>query len=750
MPQCKSKYIIPKIAIPIILIVLMIVSLGVYANSMSEELKKEALNRLKEIAQSNRVVVYSALDDKQQALKQMASFIRSRDIYIDSENIDLLKEVSLTNHFDKIGIISPNDEVFIVDSGGAKTVKLKNTQGYFERALLDKKQIISVGADKTGDKALLVFKTSLDRDGKINNILFAASYIEHLKNYITLDIFNGNGYSVIIDKNGNKIIESNNAILVPHDTNNVVKNIQLVKGIDSELVQNFADDLQHDRVGLLKFDSRTSEGEIYCYYQPLGLDDLYLLTIIPAKFIDDKYNMFIDTIYYLFTILCSIIILILASIIFLERKKQKDLSKILFKDEITNGYSYAKFYKEVSAWLKKDGYKNKAFISLDIDNFKIINDVFGYQTGNKLLQKIFDILNKSINTNGFFSREYADNFVIIVKYETNRDIVKFVELLLKEIKEINLVQEDKYVLVPSMGIYILNERHESIEEMKNNAMMARRIVKNKYNTLYNFYYDGIKRSIIEKKNILDNIYKGLDKREFVPYFQPKYDTKTRKIISSEALIRWIKPDGTMIPPVKFIPVAEELGIIGKIDEYMFEAICRQQSIWREKGVKVCPISVNISRNKLYEQGFIDNCLAVMKSYEVTTDDIQIEITEGSLVKESKVGRNIINKLRDNGFEVLIDDFGTGFSSISMIRNISATKLKIDKSFVDDNTDKGKQMLCHIIGMGKTMNMKTIAEGVETKEQYEFLLKHGCDAIQGYYFAKPMPADMYEEYLNAQS
>ena len=299
-----------------------------------------------------------------------------------------------------------------------------------------------------------------------------------------------------------------------------------------------------------------------------------------------------------------------------------------------------------------------------------------------------------------------------------------------------------------MGIYILDDRNETIEEMKNYAMMARRIVKNKYNTFYNFYYDGIKRNIIEKKNILDNISTAIDKREFVPYFQPKYDTKTRKIVSSEALIRWIKPNGEMIPPGKFIPVAEEMGIIARIDDYMFEAICKQQSLWREKGLNVRPISVNISRNKLYEKGFINNYLSIMKQYGVTTEDIQIEITEGSLVKESKVGGNIVNKLRKYGFEVLIDDFGTGYSSISMIKNINATKLKIDKSFVDDTTERGKQMLCYIIGMGKTMNMRTIAEGVETTEQYEFLLKHGCDAIQGYYFAKPMSADMYEEYLKS--
>ena len=419
MSHKKSKYIVPKITIPIMLIVLMIVSLAVYANKVSCELKADALSRLKEIAQSNRVVICSVLDEKQRALEQMVNFIKNRDIRINYDNIALLREISQSNDFDKIGIINSNDDLFIIDGKGEKSVKLENTQGYYARALENKNSIIRRDDASTG-QSVLIFKMPIEFKGRDKSVLFATCDIERLREYISLDIFYGNGYSIITNKNGDKIIESNNAIKLSDDTRNIVNNIQAVNGIDLNLVQNFKEDLQNNKSGLLKFDSKTEYGYIYCYYQPLGIDNLYLMTIIPAKFIDNKYNMFIDNTYFLFSILCGIIILILAAIIFLEKKKQNDLRKILFEDKITKGFSYERFYKEVESWIKTDGNKNKAFIALDIDNFKIINDVFGYQVGNKLLRQIFNILLETVRDLGFFTREYADNFAIVVKYETNK------------------------------------------------------------------------------------------------------------------------------------------------------------------------------------------------------------------------------------------------------------------------------------------------------------------------------------------
>ena len=179
---------------------------------------------------------------------------------------------------------------------------------------------------------------------------------------------------------------------------------------------------------------------------------------------------------------------------------------------------------------------------------------------------------------------------------------------------------------------------------------------------------------------------------------------------------------------------------------MFEAVCKQQCIWKTKGLKILPISVNLSRNKLYNANFIDEYMSILSKYKLEPKDIQFEITEGTLYTEEKIGEKIIMTLKNLGFDILIDDFGVGYSSISMIRDINATEMKIDKSFIDDTSERGKALTNYVIKIAEVIGMKTVAEGVETKEQYEFLLKHNCDIIQGYYFAKPMPAKEYEKFL----
>ena len=297
-----------------------------------------------------------------------------------------------------------------------------------------------------------------------------------------------------------------------------------------------------------------------------------------------------------------------------------------------------------------------------------------------------------------------------------------------------------------MGIYIVDDDGGFVENMQNRAMMARRLVKNKYDNFYRFYYDDIKNTVIEKKTIMDGILQALALNEFYAYYQPKYDAQTKKMIGGEALIRWIKNEKTFISPAKFIPIAEEVGIIIDIDRYIFESVCRQQSEWKQKGLAVLPISVNVSRHKLYQSDFIKEYTKILHKYGLNPSNIQFEITEGNLFSEQKIGEQIVDKLRQAGFDVLIDDFGTGYSSVSMIRDINAAEMKIDKSFVDDMSDKGKAIIQHVIAIAKTVGMKTVAEGVETKQQYEFLRDNGCDIIQGYYFAKPMPAAEYETYL----
>ncbi len=427
-------------------------------------------------------------------------------------------------------------------------------------------------------------------------------------------------------------------------------------------------------------------------------------------------------------------------------RQRKKWYKALYVDTLTGHCSHKKFCIDAQQWLDTDRKESKALIAFDIDNFKLINMIFGHQTGNYVLREVSRVLEKSIQERGIFARKYGDLFSIMIRYDSIADIQALCEMIVADIAQIPIRHRQIYRITVSMGIYLIKMGERNLDDMQNYAILTRQSIKNKYNTYYDFYHSQMKDAMLENKKLLDNISMALQHHEFQAYYQPQYDAKTQKLIGAEALIRWNNSDGTITMPGYFIPIAEVSGVIKYIDEYMFEEVCRQQHQWKKAGYTTLPISVNVSRHSLYDKEFIQTYLGMLKKYNLTSTDISIEITEGTLFNAIEISEKLVNELRSLGFRVLIDDFGMGYSSISMIKRFKASSLKIDKSFIDDMGKEGKAMTTYIIDIAKLMKMRTIAEGVETKEQYEFLRDHDCDVIQGFYFAKPIPASEFEAML----
>ena len=239
--------------------------------------------------------------------------------------------------------------------------------------------------------------------------------------------------------------------------------------------------------------------------------------------------------------------------------------------------------------------------------------------------------------------------------------------------------------------------------------------------------------------------KSLENKEFMVYYQPKYSSVDGRPVGAEALVRWYNEEVGMIYPNEFIPVFEENGFIADLDKYMFELVCRDIRSWLDKGYFVVPVSVNVSQLQLYNTRFIDEYMEIMAEYKITPEYVQLELTETTLFSEITILTDIINKLHEKGFKILMDDFGTGYSSLNMLKNVEVDILKLDKSFVDDIGDsKGDIVVSTIVSLGQMLEMKVVAEGVETKEQYEFLRDIFCDEIQGYYFCKPISSEEYCE------
>lgn len=714
----------------------------IYSEKLSNDLRENYIERLMETSMYNAMIVTGELRDKQTSVQHIASFIQSTEDMNSPENMLKLSEICDDHYFKRIGIIYPDRNLYITDDLGENIYKIENRSEYFNRGMNGEDSIARLSADEIDDKKRMIFNTPLlSENEEIRGILFASYDLDVLRELISVDIFDGEGYSILFRKNGDKIIASTNAVTVEQDQGNIFKNLEYLNADNINIINKMKSDIETGISDLVKVDVY---GEKYVYYQPLDLYGIYILTVVPSEIIESKYDEIMYSTYMGCIFLIIVFLIILVDIIKIEKKKKKELEKHLYVDELTNGDSYEKFLIDFNKW--RSDKKRIACILMDIDNFRLINEIFGYEIGNAILQDIWNIINKNLQKKGIFARKYADRYVIMMEFMRHEEIVTFLERIFKDVKCLQTIRIEYYRILISTGVYVFRNNKEHIRHAESCAMMANRTIKNRYNVLYNFYSDDVKNKIIEKKSMMDKIYNAIKNKELYAYYQPKYDVKTKKIIGSEALIRWIKKDGTMVSPVNFIPIAEEVGLIVDIDKYMFDLVCKQQSIWKEKGIDILPISVNVSRNRLYCKKFIKECVAILNKYNLEPENIQFEITEGNLHSEEKVGKELVKKLTDLGFEVLIDDFGVGYSSISMIRDINATVLKIDKSFIDDMSDKGKNIIKHVINMSKIVNMKAVAEGVETKEQYEFLLKNDCEIIQGYYFAKPMSADEYEQHL----
>lgn len=744
--QKQNIGIIKTSAVFIAMIVITLCSFWLYSKELIHIVEDDYTKRLTEIAQNNKFNIESTLYQKKVFLDYLSDFLAKNadgDINVIEQQ---LKKIVKADTFVSMGIIDENKNIYLSDENDRSILTIKKLNKCFEKGMQGEATISRVVDEYNKDICKLVIGVPINKNKEIKGVLFGVYDIAYMRNLITLNMFDGVGYVVIIDENGNKVLASEKleGLEDEKSEHNILESISLLINSNQKdsIKAQLMEDIKNHKEGLVEIQLNKP---MYVYYQSLGMVNLSMLTVIPKSIIVDKYQLVMNYTYMLFSFL--IIIIIIISIVFFRNQKNKNkyLQKILFEDEITEGYSYRRFEAEVRDFLKKDN-KSKVFMALDIDNFKLINEVFDYTKGNKVLQEISLSIQKLFKDRVLFTRKYADKFFIILKFENYTSLLKDVENLINDIKHIEIQNGKSYKVIPSIGIYEIKDFDEDLIDMENCAIMATNLIKNKYDVEYNFYYKNIKEKFIKDKELIDNIYVAIKNNEFYPYYQPKYSVNNKYLIGAEALIRWIRPDGTFVSPAEFIPVAEQYGAIMDIDIYMFKAVCKQQGIWKRQGIKIVPVSVNVSRKTLYRSNFIQDYLDIIKENGTEAKDIHLEITEGSLVTASEVAENIVDKMKEAGFKVLIDDFGTGYSSICLIKELKADKMKIDKSFIDDMSETGKLFIRHVVEIAKTANMETVAEGVETEEQYRFLKDINCDAIQGYYFAKPMPAKEYEHFL----
>lgn len=425
---------------------------------------------------------------------------------------------------------------------------------------------------------------------------------------------------------------------------------------------------------------------------------------------------------------------------------REDITEFSEKDVLTGGYNRRGFIRITERLLNEVPDRTKyAVLFFNVKNFKAVNELFGVESGDVVLQNIFRTLTHSKLSPVITARVESDHFVCLVE---NKNL---------DFEELTSVCDNKFIkdgkcmnLIIRCGIFYVEEKPMKISGMIDRAKLAKRYITDEYVQPYMVYDQSMQVAYVDKAKLAGELQEGIAKEQFKVYYQPVIDTKTGKIASAEALIRWIHPDKGFISPALFIPALEENGHISELDFYVLKKVWQFISDRCENNKFVVPISVNLSWMDFYDEIMMEKILKEMDRFRENGREhmARFEITETSYaaIRENRSG--ILESLRIKNAKILLDDFGSGFSSFGMLQDYDFDILKIDMSFIRKigENPKTKSIVHSIIGMAHEIGIKTVAEGVETEEQVSFLRQSGCDYIQGYYYSKPLPEEEFVEFL----
>lgn len=430
----------------------------------------------------------------------------------------------------------------------------------------------------------------------------------------------------------------------------------------------------------------------------------------------------------------------------LQNEKLNDLTR---RDTLTGVYLLGAFKEEAQQLLDTRPEKY-AVVYTDFSDFKYVNDIFGYSYGDELLARYGEILRNDLREHEVCGRVSADNFVLLLHYEDRKEIAKRQMAADQEILKFMHSSHHSQLLPTCCGICCVEDVIESlnIDGLLDRANFARKTVKTGANANYMYYDESIRSHLWAEKDIESRMLTALENREFTVYYQPKVDLRTGKIGCSEALVRWRTQGGTVIPPDRFIPVFERKFMIDRLDQYVFEDVCRWLRAMLDAGKRVLPVSVNVSRLQFNDLNFVERYVGIRDRYAIPPELLEVEFTESIAFDNSSLLLRTVTQLKEAGFTCSIDDFGKGYSSLGLLKNLPIDVLKIDSFFFVEGPDQNRDMALveSIIELVKKFNMRTVAEGIESMDQVEHLKRIGCDYIQGYVFYRPMPQQEYEALL----
>ncbi|WP_447513662.1 bifunctional diguanylate cyclase/phosphodiesterase [Clostridioides difficile] len=714
----------------------------IYIEDTKHLLMSEAKIHIKEVAVQGSQLAQRQIEKDLDVLNIFSNYYAS--------NPDIPNEEKMKNLLDEM----ENQKFYtmaIVDING----NAENTKGdkfsvkdreFFKNSIKGKKYVSSPYVDEVNKsiKKIAISVPLLNND-KVVGVLYCTYNINTLMKLINISFYENNSISYVVKNDGTIILHPQGDSL----SKNIYKlleqdnDIQEVNRLKKELQENktgatVLNMLEERRyLGYATMDNGNSENNY--------IKDWNLIFSIPETVVFSNSKQIINRAVYAVLSIVLIFVAIIFYIIYIKKSNEKEILSLAYEDKVTYIGNQNKFYRECSKYLLDKPSLNYIIVYFDINNFKMINDTFGYEFGDNLLITIAKALKEELTEGEVYARLSSDYFAIFCDYKNGRNkIIRKLDNIRSNIESnLSIVFE----ISLCVGIYFVEEGEVDIQKAVNKANMARSVAKGK-NINYAIYNEDVRNKLSEESMILDDIKIALVKNQFEVYYQPEFSLVTGEMIGSEALIRWNHPEHGFISPAVFIPIAEKSKLILKIGRFVFERVCNDLYEWKKQGKKIVPVSVNLSRVELYQPDIVKFINKTIKMYNLSSDFIEIEITETVAINELNILKNVLNELRTYGFSISMDDFGTGYSSISCLRDMPIDILKLDKSFLGgiEHDERSRNIAKSIVSLAKSLDLVVIIEGVESKEQAELMKQFGCDLVQGFYFARPMPAKNFLDLL----
>lgn len=411
-------------------------------------------------------------------------------------------------------------------------------------------------------------------------------------------------------------------------------------------------------------------------------------------------------------------------------------------DALTGLYNRTKFFEATRSLLERNPGETFALVRFDIDHFHLLNSFWGEEEGDNFLRFIAGTLRRLAGGLApcTYARINADTFCLCERSDRPA-IQKQVEELCASLAGYNT----NYLIEPSFGVYVIDDPRDKIQNMLELATLAAKECKGKYMTYLRYYEPAMSEKVVREQQIVNEMQYALDTEQFQVYLQPKYNLKTERPYGAEALIRWVHPEHGVLSPGLFIPIFERNGFIGKVDCYMWEKVCQLLRRWLDEGADPAPISVNVSRVNMYNPNLVGTISGLTRKYAVPPRLLNLELTESAYMDNPEIMGKTVLALQKEGFTVMMDDFGSGYSSLNTLKDIPIDVLKIDMKFLSGAVEAGRKecIMASIVHMAGWLKIPVIMEGVETLEQVNFLKSIGCGYVQGYFYARPMPVPDYE-------